>query len=765
MQAQLFKAETVPKMMQAFEARQPSLVINLMEGSGYPCMYEKLVDGMELGEQERAEFSITLIHSVLGSSDSFANRAEAAHATRRLTTFFKEVLLPLAAETNAIILCSAKNSDILSTILTEVLPLFAARYGGQLPFTVFGIGPAMNFAWQTLKSHSSLASELGMKSKNWQKGLVKIEAAITKEQSEEPGKWEQIDVQVGLGNYIFIECVSGKSSDRWHVDRTPLVTFQNELLQALASLLPVLCVRTGGSSNSVPLTANVQLASRDIPVLMLDPQSRPSLGVTVNPADPTTRDALIAAAIEANTARHEELWALGKVQSYDQHDLAHFFDVLNDDGNSATTVAVAGGTGSGDTQSLYESLKTAEKLKATGDEAVAFTPAQLERVINHLVEMMAQSHFKALPAAEQAELQQKEGFTPMNHFASKMETIWGVYYDVFKSRRLYGANLESLEAVQALIDQIVKRDRLPSNNSIEAQQSLRDAWNTIDVCVYNAAYYKLLAKTTFIVCLLLGTLVIVLTVFKASIDGSTLAVVWTDASDSETCEVVVETSEGGFTASMGIFMTASLLTIVTGMNTFYDPSRRWRELRAVAESMQSEIFAFRTRTGMYTVDRAQPRRPEQRFVQRIQESRVAVIQLAGLTESSFTRKYKDKVYAHGQNDGSSADTFEIRRLSKDAPIHIQDGSNEGRIIDNHHCPMCDPRLTNEQLLLSACHSSICLNATHVNVRAGSRASTSPQGSSRSWTTTKTASRTSTESTRPLCSCHSLRHAALPSSLT
>ena len=706
MQAQLFKAETVPKMMQAFEARQPSLVINLMEGSGYPCMYEKLVDGMELGEQERAEFSITLIHSVLGSSDSFANRAEAAHATRRLTTFFKEVLLPLAAETNAIILCSAKNSDILSTILTEVLPLFAARYGGQLPFTVFGIGPAMNFAWQTLKSHSSLASELGMKSKNWQKGLVKIEAAITKEQSEEPGKWEQIDVQVGLGNYIFIECVSGKSSDRWHVDRTPLVTFQNELLQALASLLPVLCVRTGGSSNSVPLTANVQLASRDIPVLMLDPQSRPSLGVTVNPADPTTRDALIAAAIEANTARHEELWALGKVQSYDQHDLAHFFDVLNDDGNSATTVAVAGGTGSGDTQSLYESLKTAEKLKATGDEAVAFTPAQLESVINHLVEMMAQTHFRALPAAEQAELQQKEEFTPMNHWASKMETIWGVYYDVFKSRRLYGANLENLDAVQALIDQIVKRDRLPSNNSIEAQQSLRDAWNTIDVCVFNAAYYRLLAKTTFIVCLLLGTLVIVLTVFKVSIDGSTTTVVCTDTTDYETCGVVVETSENLFTASMGTFMTAALLTMVTGVNTFYDPSRRWRELRAIAENMQSEIFAFRTRTGMYTIDRAQPRRPEQRFVQRLQESRVAVIQLAGLTESSFTRKYNDKVYAHGQNDGSSADTFEIRKLSKDAPIHIEDGSNEGRIIDNHHSPMCDPRLTNEQLLLSACHSSL-----------------------------------------------------------
>jgi hypothetical protein len=695
MQAQLFKAETVPKMMQAFEVRpQASLVINLMESQGYPIFYENNVDKIELSAEERAEWRVGGVpHNVLGSSDSFADRAEAAQATRRLTNFFKEVLLPLAAETNAIILCSAKFGDILSVTLMEVLPLFAARYGGQLPFTVFGIAPAVNFAWQTLKSHDSLASELAMKSKNWQKGITKIEAAAIKVFGEEPGKWQwREDVQPGLGNYIFIECVSGKSSDRWHVDRTPLVTFQNELLQALASQLPVLCVRTGGSNNAVPLTANVQLASRDIPVLMLDPQSRPSLGVTVNPADPiTTRDALITAAIDANTARHKELWALGKVQSYEQHDLAHFFDVMNDDGDPTTTVALAVGGGAADTQSLYESLKTAEKLKATGDETVAFTPAQLERVINHLVEMMAQTHFRTLPAVEQAELQQKEGFTALAHFASKMETIWGVYYDVFKSRRLYGANLENLDAVQALIDQIVKRDRLPPKNSIEAQQSLRDAWNTIDVCVYNAAYYKLLAKTTFIVCLLLGTLVIILMAFKDDIDGSTTAVVCADVADSDTPDVA-ETSQNGFTASMGIFMTATLLTIVTGMNTFYDPSRRWRELRAIAESMQSEIFAFRTRTGMYTVDRAQPRRPEQRFVQRIQESRIAVIQLAGLTESSFTRKYKDKVYAHGQNDGSSAGTFEIRKLSKDAPIHIENGSNEGHIIDNHHSPMCGPQL-------------------------------------------------------------------------
>ena len=693
MQAQLFKAETVPKMLSVFEIKHASLVINLMEGEAYPVFYEKNIDLLERTEQERADWSdANAPMNILGNSDSFASRAEAAQATRRLTNFFKEVLLPLAAETNAIILCSAKTSDILSATLAEVLPLFTAKFGGKLPFTVFGIAPAINFAWQTLEAHNSLAAEMATKSKNWQKGLAKIEAARQKDKGEDRGKWPREDVQPGLGNYIFVESVSGKSSDKWHKDLVPLVAFQNELLQALASTLPTLCVRTGASNQSVPLTANVQLASRDIPVLMLDPQSRPLLGVKISPTDPTTRDALIAKAIETNTARHEELWALGKVQSFDQHDLAYFFDILNGDGNSATTVTVTGSkAGSGGTQSLYESLKTAEKLKAMGDATVAFTPAQVELVINHLVEMMAQSHFRVLPAAEQAALQQKEGLTPADHFASKMEIIWGVYMDIFKSRRLYGANLASLPAVQALIDQIVKRDRLPSNNSLEAQQSLRDAWNAIDECLYNAIFYRLLAKTSYIMSLLLGTLIIVLTVFKARIDG-TGEICALRVQSNETCgtceaQEVVGASGKGLSASMGIFMTASLLIMVTGMVTFYDPSRRWRELRSIAESMQSDVYAFRTRTGPYTIDRSVPRCAEQRFVRRILDARVSVVQLAGLAESSFTQQYKDKVYVHGQNEGSSSETFDIRKLSKVAPIHIEDGSRDGRIIDNHHSPM------------------------------------------------------------------------------
>eukprot|EP01045_Picozoa_sp_COSAG04_P015628 COSAG04_NODE_1248_length_7581_cov_24.589453_1_plen_386_part_10 len=305
MQAQLFKAETVPKMLQAFELPQPSLVINLMGSFCYPCFFDCSMPP-SFTQQERDDFYRLAPHNVQGNSHSFVSGDEATQGCRRLSSFFKEVLLPLAAETNAIVLCSARDAEQMSTTLAEVMPLFTAKYGGQLPFTVLTITAANTLRYNMLYNPDSFACELANKSKNWRKGLRKFEMVGIREERAglKKEQWRRDDLQPGLVNYIIVEGVSGRTPDTWKDDTTPLVTFQNELLQALSAQLPTLCVRTGGSANAVPLTPNVELASRDIPVLMLDTQDRPQLGVKLDPEDPATRDELITKAIEANTARH-----------------------------------------------------------------------------------------------------------------------------------------------------------------------------------------------------------------------------------------------------------------------------------------------------------------------------------------------------------------------------------------------------------------------------------------------------------------------------
>ena len=132
-------------------------------------------------------------------------------------------------------------------------------------------------------------------------------------------------------------------------------------------------------------------------------------------------------------------------------------------------------------------------------------------------------------------------------------------------------------AVRTLVDQIVKRDRLPSQHSLQAQRALRDAWNMIDECVYNAGYYKLLAKAAYMLCLLLGIMIIVLSVFKAQLNGtrellscqSSLLACFArygkaaggNCSAASHCTVDHEAA-GILVTPTGIFVTASLLTMV-----------------------------------------------------------------------------------------------------------------------------------------------------------------------------------------------------------
>ena len=132
MQAQLFKAETVPKMLQAFEVSHASMVINLMDSGEYPSYYQAMYGAKKENEP---------VPDMLNYGAGFVSREEAVEARRRLSNFFKEVLLPLAAETHAIIIVSALNRDVLALTLFETLPLFAASHGGKLPlhFTAFKV--------------------------------------------------------------------------------------------------------------------------------------------------------------------------------------------------------------------------------------------------------------------------------------------------------------------------------------------------------------------------------------------------------------------------------------------------------------------------------------------------------------------------------------------------------------------------------------------------------------------------------------------------
>jgi hypothetical protein len=249
-----------------------------------------------------------------------------------------------------------------------------------------------------------------------------------------------------------------------------------------------------------------------------------------------------------------------------------------------------------------------------------------------------------------------------------------VYYDIFTSSNVYGANLQNLDAVEVLINQIVKRDRLPSQNSLEARQLLRSAWNIVDICVYNAGKYKNTAKVAYCVSLVLGMGVIVCTVFRNDI---------AKLFDNEDLP------------NIAVFVLASILTVLTGMTTFLKPDRRWRELRAVAESVESEIFKFRTRTTQYqSVEKAERHAVETCFQGVIENARLTVVQTAALSGTAFSRKYPATVYMHGQNKDATCKTIDYADFGRDTPVDIE----HERLSDNHHSPMKPSKYVKARLI-------------------------------------------------------------------
>ena len=121
----------------------------------------------------------------------------------------------------------------------------------------------------------------------------------------------------------------------------------------------------------------------------------------------------------------------------------------------------------------------------------------------------------------------------------------------------------------------------------------------------------------------------------------------------------------------GIFYIATIIFLVTGMHTYLCPDDRWRELRATAEHIESEVFRFRTRTGAYSVSVSDPHATELTFRKKIEDLTTRAAQGAALGSSSFFRRYRGSVYMHGQNADTKMLRFDYKSVDKEAPVHIE----------------------------------------------------------------------------------------------
>lgn len=249
---------SMQKMLDALEIPRPKLVINLIASAGHSDYATKAL-GAEIRRRPDA--------GILRDKGSFASAEEERKALAKLDHFMASVILPLAAQTNAIIFCNACAADcMLAASLTRMLAVHRSTWGKEPPFTVVSAtcalvkmyrNPDMTSTWRSVRRAS----------RAWrQRDTAILEATWAYYNNDVPTSMVDLDPNAMI--YLIVDSIGKRGNIR---DRGAFLKLRNELLRYLATSLPSLTIKTGHSdkptldrasqhASSLSVTQRVQAA-------------------------------------------------------------------------------------------------------------------------------------------------------------------------------------------------------------------------------------------------------------------------------------------------------------------------------------------------------------------------------------------------------------------------------------------------------------------------------------------------------------------------
>ena len=151
-----------------------------------------------------------------------------------------------------------------------------------------------------------------------------------------------------------------------------------------------------------------------------------------------------------------------------------------------------------------------------------------------------------------------------------------------------------------ILASIAKIDRLPASNNLETLRILQDAWDQVEIYHSVADSYKFSTKVMYILSLLVG--IVIKTLSISSIMTH-------------------------YSSRIPTLVISFLSTAIASYVTFASPAVRWQQLRMAALSIESNIWTFRTRSGVYRVNgEGFDNSPEQLLADSIKDIKATVLE-------------------------------------------------------------------------------------------------------------------------------------------
>lgn len=259
-QAGLVDVAKMPKVREALGIFQPKMVIRLMP-SRYGLEYWKAFKNWSLKKNGKwdGRFPMKQVPEL--------HEDDIEETEHRLILLVKEVLLPLALESHALVIGNETCS--LVTAFVKVSAPLIRQHGDSCPFKLLIFARAQYFTLKAENDPGSVARAFLDKSRRWAREQDDLLKALAGRWGDDRGFWPQSDLLAGEYSLVLFECLSDKK-----LAEETSRNFQNDFIQSLSMYLPVIAVQTYGTEKMSLLPAMADHAKRNLPLFLLDSRKR-----------------------------------------------------------------------------------------------------------------------------------------------------------------------------------------------------------------------------------------------------------------------------------------------------------------------------------------------------------------------------------------------------------------------------------------------------------------------------------------------------------
>ena len=645
-QAELLSStdSALEKMMDALEVPRtgpdsPKLVINLLMSLGFGNQLNDTYPPTESGPPVGAKRRVA----------PFLSPQEEAAAEERIDCFMTDVVIPLAARTNAIVIANAFTCNcILAASFMRMVALQKSKWGTKPPFSIIGMTAEMH----RLYANPDMDSE-------WRR----VKAQSRAWRMREPKLWEIMgtdpQVQKDFATFVPVHDLDPHSNimilvdninskDKWCLKQKAFSELNSALVRYLSSTLPSVAMMTGSfwdGSNDCGLSVPIQLVQSRCPLLCIDIRRREKI-------EGATREELIQKAKEGFDEWRTKLLAVEsgpKTDNFLRCNMAWFQEALRGDGDPNTAEAFfRKNVSKQGLVPLWRRIQSAKSESRTGISTVGTTDfqsatrEQISEVSHFLADCLFQDYFRASTGTQAGEtshnlqhawgppVDPSLGDTHDVVFRQQIKRWSSQIRTLLSSEHFSVMNLNGpMEMAESLVREIVRLDRLPGKTSLEGLSLVQEAWCEYDVAMYLANRYKLISKLLFALQLIIGWAVVVVGTSSSKPQLFTRWEHWKDV----------------------LFALTVSATLIMSIDALFNAKARWRQLRSAAGSLEGIIFLYRTRVEPF--DSKIEGDPEAQLRDALVRWREDLIASGDLQLSALMKTYPAHVYRHHQHPSRS----------------------------------------------------------------------------------------------------------------